>query len=106
MAPVFLGFIAWEAWYWRGRRAVCSLRDTLSNAALALMHQAAVAVAWPLVIGVYWRLYQYRLFDLKTSAWTPRCSWRRISSTTSSTAPATASAGCRPRTSPPIRPNA
>jgi len=70
MAPVFLGFIAWEAWYWRSRRPVYSLKDTLSNAALALMHQAADAVAWLLVIGVYWGVYQYRLFDLGTSAWT------------------------------------
>ena len=70
MAPVFLAFIAWEAWYWKRRRPVYSLRDTLSNAALALMHQAADAVAWVLVIGVYWWVYQYRLFDLRTSAWT------------------------------------
>ena len=45
MAPVFLGFIGWEAWHWH-RRGVphYSLRDTLSNAALALRHQAADAV--------------------------------------------------------------
>ena len=70
MAPVFLAFIAWEAWYWKRRRPVYSLRDTLSNAALALMHQAADAIAWLLVIGVYWWVHQYRLFDLRTSAWT------------------------------------
>ena len=71
MAPVFLGFIAWEAWHWKRRgRAVYSLRDTLSNAALALMHQGADAVAWALVIGLYWGVYQYRLFDLPTTWWT------------------------------------
>jgi len=71
MAPVFLGCIAWEAWYWnRRRRPVYSLRDTTSNAALALMHQAADAIAWLAVIGVYWWIYQYRLFNLPTSIWT------------------------------------
>jgi sterol desaturase/sphingolipid hydroxylase (fatty acid hydroxylase superfamily) len=71
MAPVFLGFIAWEAWHWKRRgREAYSLRDTLSNAALALMHQGADAVAWALVIGLYWGVYQYRLFDLPTTWWT------------------------------------
>lgn len=65
MAPVFLGLIALEAWYWRRRDpAKYSLVDTLSNAGLALMHQAADAVAWLLVIGLYYAVYQYRLFDL------------------------------------------
>lgn len=38
LSPVFLLCIGWEVWYWRGRRAIYGLRDTLSNAALALMH--------------------------------------------------------------------
>jgi sterol desaturase/sphingolipid hydroxylase (fatty acid hydroxylase superfamily) len=68
MAPVFLGCIAWEAWYWKRREpGMYSLKDTLCNAALALMHQGADAIAWTLVIGIYWWLYQYRLFDLTTS---------------------------------------
>lgn len=71
MAPVFLGFVAWEAWHWHRRgRDHYTLRDTLSNASLALMHQAADAVAWLLVIGVYWWVYQYRVFDLPTAWWT------------------------------------
>jgi len=70
MAPVFLGFIAWEAWYWKDRRPVYSLKDTISNAALALMQQAADALAWLLVIGLFWWLYQYRLFHLPASWWT------------------------------------
>ncbi|MGH8499536.1 MAG: sterol desaturase family protein, partial [Methylococcales bacterium] len=70
MAPVFLGFIIWEAWYWKNRRAVYSLKDTLSNAALALMHQAADAITWLLVIGIYIWLYQHRLCDLPASVWT------------------------------------
>jgi hypothetical protein len=41
MGPVFLAFIGWQAWCWRGKRAAYSLRDTLNNAALALSHQTA-----------------------------------------------------------------
>ncbi|QBB71643.1 sterol desaturase family protein [Pseudolysobacter antarcticus] len=69
LGPVFLGFIAWEAWYWKDRRAVYSLKDTASNAALALMHQAADALAWLAVIGIYAWVYQYRLFDFPASFW-------------------------------------
>jgi sterol desaturase/sphingolipid hydroxylase (fatty acid hydroxylase superfamily) len=72
MAPVFLGLIAFEAWYWRRRDpGKYSLVDTLSNAGLALMHQASDAVAWLLVIGLYYAVYQYRLFDLgEATFWT------------------------------------
>lgn len=71
LAPVFLVCIAAEAWYWR-KRGVDSYTwaDTASNATLALMHQAADAVAWSLVIGLYVLVYQYRLFDLPASVWT------------------------------------
>lgn len=70
MGPVFLGFIAWEAWYWsRRRRAVYSLTDTLSNAGLALMHQGADAISWSVVIGIYWWVYRYRWFDLPATLW-------------------------------------
>ncbi|TCZ83631.1 sterol desaturase family protein [Lysobacter sp. N42] len=70
LAPVFLAFVALEAWYWRGRRAVYSWRDTLSNASLALMHQGADALAGVAVIAVYAWVHRYRLFDLPASAWT------------------------------------
>jgi sterol desaturase/sphingolipid hydroxylase (fatty acid hydroxylase superfamily) len=71
MAPVFLALIAWEAWYWRSRRpGMYSLADTLSNAGLALMHQATDGVAWVLVIGTYYAVYRHRVFDLSASAWT------------------------------------
>ena len=53
MAPVFLGFIAWEFLYWKKRRRdAYTLKDTVSNAALALMHQGADAVAWAVTIGL------------------------------------------------------
>jgi sterol desaturase/sphingolipid hydroxylase (fatty acid hydroxylase superfamily) len=34
------------------------------------MHQASDAVAWTLVIGIYYLVYQHRLFDLPGSVWT------------------------------------
>ena len=68
MAPVFLGLIALEAGYWRRRRpGLYTWTDTLSNAALALMHQAADAVAWSLVIGLYYLVYRQRLFHFEAS---------------------------------------
>ena len=71
LAPVFLGFVAWEAWYWRRRQpGMYSWRDTFSNAALALMHQAADALAWLALIGVFWWLHQFRLFEVPTTWWT------------------------------------
>jgi sterol desaturase/sphingolipid hydroxylase (fatty acid hydroxylase superfamily) len=69
MGPVFLGFIAWEAWYWKNRRPVYSLKDVMSNAALALMHQASDGVSWLVVIGLYIGIYQHRLFNLPTTWW-------------------------------------
>lgn len=70
LAPVFLGFVAWEAWYWKRRGvAMYTWRDTLSNAALALMHQAADALAWLALIGVFWWVYQYRLFEIPAAWW-------------------------------------
>ena len=67
LAPVFLGCVAWEAWYWakRGRADVYSWRDTLCNAALALLHQGTDKLACLAVIPLYQYLYQqHRLFDL------------------------------------------
>ncbi|HZP64752.1 MAG TPA: sterol desaturase family protein [Rudaea sp.] len=71
LAPVFLLCIGWEARYWRKRQAhVYSWIDTFSNGALALMHQGADAVAWALVIGIYYAVYAHRLFDLPANGWT------------------------------------
>lgn len=68
MAPVFLGLVLLEAWYWKRRgRDMYAWRDTLSNAALALMHQGSDAIAGLLVIAVYAVVYQYRVFHFETS---------------------------------------
>lgn len=70
MAPIFLGLIGLEAWYWRRRRPqIYSLADTVSNAGLALMHQASEALAATLVIGVYALVHRHRLFDIPASVW-------------------------------------
>ncbi|GBH25471.1 sterol desaturase family protein [Burkholderia vietnamiensis] len=66
LAPVFLLCIAWEAWHLARTRAqdhVYAWRDTLCNAALALMHQGADKLAWLFVIPVYAYCYaHFRLF--------------------------------------------
>lgn len=72
LAPVFLALIIWEALYWRRRQPEnYSLKDVASNAVLALMHQASDAIAWTVVIGLFYLVYQYRVFDLPpASVWT------------------------------------
>ncbi|KVE23662.1 C-5 sterol desaturase [Burkholderia singularis] len=66
LAPVFLLCIGWEAWHvsrTRPSEAIYSLRDTLCNAALALMHQGADKLAWIFVLPLYAYCYtHYRLF--------------------------------------------
>lgn len=69
LAPVFLLCIGIEAWYWRRRdRAdMYSLKDTVSNAALALMHQGADKVAWLFVVPFYAWLYDHhRIYTMPT----------------------------------------
>ncbi len=64
LAPLFLGFIALEAWYLRRRRVRSySWADVVSNATLALMQQAgALLVAAPL-LWLMQRVHAHRLFD-------------------------------------------
>jgi sterol desaturase/sphingolipid hydroxylase (fatty acid hydroxylase superfamily) len=73
MAPVFLGLILLEAWYWRRRGGAGSAGytwpDTLSNAALALLHQAADGIAWLVVIGAFYAVHEFRIFTFEASWW-------------------------------------
>ena len=66
LAPVFRICIGWEAWHLARTRPDARLydwRDTICNAALALMHQGADKIAWLFVIPVYAFCYtHYRLF--------------------------------------------
>ncbi|WP_427310022.1 sterol desaturase family protein [Cupriavidus sp. H39] len=70
-APVFVLTIGAEAWYWARRDpAVYSLRDTLSNAVLALMHQASDAFfLWLMVRTVYTWCYQHGLQAMPQTLW-------------------------------------
>ena len=66
MAPVFLACIGWEAWHLHRTRpeaGIYSWRDTLCNAALALLQQATDKIAWLAIIPVYAFFHDhYRLF--------------------------------------------
>lgn len=75
LAPVFLVFIAWE---WRKLRqqakawptsAQYDLKDTLSNSVLALLHEIGEAVAALVVLGIYYHLFDFRLFNIPNSWW-------------------------------------
>jgi sterol desaturase/sphingolipid hydroxylase (fatty acid hydroxylase superfamily) len=67
MAPVFLACIGWEAWHFSRTQPNAHIyhwRDTLCNAALALMHQGADKLAWFAVVPVYTYVYEHwRLLD-------------------------------------------
>jgi hypothetical protein len=71
MAPVFLACIVWEARHLhRTRREdrVYSWRDTLCNAALALLQQGADKLAWLAIIPVYAFFYDhYRIHTWQTA---------------------------------------
>ncbi len=71
LAPLFLLSIGWEAWYWQ-RRGVAKyqLIDTLSNASLALMHQASdLAFNLFFVKTAYTWVYQHGLKAMPISWW-------------------------------------
>jgi sterol desaturase/sphingolipid hydroxylase (fatty acid hydroxylase superfamily) len=68
LAPVFFAFIGWEAWHLARTRpgsGIYAWRDTLCNAALALMYQASDKVTWIFVIPIYaycydhWRIHTW-----------------------------------------------
>ncbi|MEN7531106.1 sterol desaturase family protein [Cupriavidus sp. DL-D2] len=70
-APVFLLTIGWEAWYWSKRdRSIYSWRDTLSNATLALLHQASDAFfLWLMIRTVYTWCYAQGLRAVPETWW-------------------------------------
>lgn len=70
MAPLFALCMAAEAWYLarRGRQSY-SLGQVSTNIFLALSHAVADAIAWALVIGLFYGLYQHRLFEIPATWW-------------------------------------
>lgn len=77
LSPLFFACIAIE-WYYLRKwarlsenakydSAQYSIVDTLSNAVLAAFHEIGDALAALLVIGVYFRLFDFRLFEIRNS---------------------------------------
>ncbi len=70
LAPVFLGCVAWEAWYWHKRGiAKYTLVDTLSNAGLALLHQGADLLANLLFIKTAYTWVHAHGLQLLPNSW-------------------------------------
>ncbi|MEX3636947.1 sterol desaturase family protein [Paraburkholderia sp. BR14320] len=72
MAPVFLACIGWEAWHasrTRPAERLYSWRDTLCNAALALLQQAADKLAWLAIIPVYAFFYEHYRIHTWPATW-------------------------------------
>lgn len=71
LAPIFYACIAWEWLHWRKRGvAMYTGVDTLSNFVLAGMHQVADGLSWLVLLGVYYAVHQFALFDIATTWWT------------------------------------
>ncbi|MFY0665645.1 MAG: sterol desaturase family protein [Natronospirillum sp.] len=73
LAPVFFLFIFWE-WRWLQSHpeldtAQYSLKDTLSNATLALLHQFGELIAAVVILSVYAWFFDWRLFDIPLTWW-------------------------------------
>jgi sterol desaturase/sphingolipid hydroxylase (fatty acid hydroxylase superfamily) len=67
LSPLFLLIIASEWLYWHRQHqpAVYELKDSLCNAALALLHQGADKLAWLLTLPLFQNIAtHHRLFDL------------------------------------------
>ncbi|GAB58491.1 sterol desaturase family protein [Rheinheimera nanhaiensis] len=71
LAPVFLGFIAWEWWQTaRAGHAWYRWQDTLANAVLALLHQGSDMLALLLLMPFFLWLHQFRLLEIEFSVTT------------------------------------
>ena len=71
MAPIFLVCMIAEAIVLhRRRRQTYSVHETGTNVVLALSHAAADGIAWGLLLGLFYLVYQHRLFDVPFNGWT------------------------------------
>ncbi|WP_372761871.1 sterol desaturase family protein [Pseudoalteromonas sp.] len=64
LSPLFIAFVSYE---FIKHRRYYDIADSLANTALALMHQAADAIALLLLMPFFYWLHQYRLFDIELS---------------------------------------
>ncbi|HEX4872472.1 MAG TPA: sterol desaturase family protein [Nevskiaceae bacterium] len=70
MAPVFLACMIGEAWWLaRRRRQTYSLHETGTNISLALSHAVTDGLAWALLIGLFYTVWEHRLFEIPTTVW-------------------------------------
>lgn len=70
MGPVFVVFMAVEAWHLQRRRVqTYSVEQVGTNTLLAVSHSVADGIAWLLVIGVFYALYEVRLFEIPVAWW-------------------------------------
>lgn len=70
MGPVFVMFMAVEALHLQRRRAqTYSVEQVGTNTLLAVSHSVADGIAWLLVIGLFYALFEVRLFEIPATGW-------------------------------------
>jgi sterol desaturase/sphingolipid hydroxylase (fatty acid hydroxylase superfamily) len=62
LSPIFIIFVAYE--FIKYRRYY-DIKDSLANTALALMHQAADAIALLILMPFFYWIYDFRVFDIE-----------------------------------------
>jgi len=64
LSPIFITFIAYE--FFKHRKQY-DIKDSLTNTALALLHQGSDAIALVLLMPFFYWLHQFALFDISLS---------------------------------------
>ncbi|WP_457934081.1 sterol desaturase family protein [Pseudoalteromonas sp. SCSIO 43210] len=72
LSPVFLTFVVFE---FIAFRRYYSIKDSLANTVLALMHQGADALSLIILMPFFYWLYGYRLFDIELSVFSILCAF-------------------------------
>lgn len=71
MAPVFIVCMTTEFFVLRRRRQqTYSAHETGTNIVLALSHAVTDGIAWTILLGLFYLVYQHRLFDIPFNGWT------------------------------------
>ncbi|RZL09145.1 MAG: sterol desaturase family protein [Rubrivivax sp.] len=71
MGPVFAACMALEAWWLGrgGRTQTYTWAGVGTNISLALSHAVADGMAWALLAGVFYGVYEHRVMDVAVTAW-------------------------------------